>query len=918
MRTLLVMIVWLILLPTSTVWTWRFYFWSGENITGNSIAHTRKGSRYTTRVFVSDCIQGQIITAVVVIVFVAAYLFREWVIKNTAHPPSPPILDRLEQLRRRASDDHLEYNNPYSANVAGYYQRAEDDNGDDDNDDDSNPPSGTQSPFASWRDYQQDTTKSQLQQEITTDETMSPPTGTWRSSEFGEPSTNNDYFSEPPEEGPVDESMNAPINVAEEQPEEAPADEHFDVMENMDNILEAIGMRGNLFMLLQNPILMSLMINLCLCVTVWIPYMIGRSFILIRPTSLVDKPLYMLRLVLDPSIDLAFNTISLVYNNFEKVLPVYVKTMHSNMQSGIYYVVKSIHIILHDNGGGSVTQLLSETTSSILDHTNTIQNWKLIVSNVYSISAIIFKRWRQCATEQGSIDRVVCTVVGYMVLISIGSWYLSRNKSGSTNEILRQQGVFIKVLFFMFLELVVFPTVCGVLLDISTLPLFTEYSIKSRFHFVLLNPYSGVFLHWFVGTGFIFHFSVFVALVREVVRPGVLYFIRDPNDPHFHPVQDMVDQPILVLLNHLLLSGATYFMLIMVGMGFVTLLVSNYGGIYPIIWKFDIPISLLPIDLLAVQYLLKPVMGYVDTREFSKKALMRWWHIVSGQLKLSSFMFGGRYPNEEEIEGELVRVPTHDNVPIAVPRRRRMIVPVHPITLRSLLISERTHPAISESEERDTTIVYIPNYFYTRIFIFLFLIWTTGSILVCSISVVPCRNLFTKVSPDRLVHDLYSFALGAYIMIVMSSLLNSIVQKYQIIRQGMTDWNLGQYIYSKIQKIANFVRTMIVFGMVIPFLVGIMMDLYVLMPLRLSDMKEPVFDIYLTMDWAIGLSCLSLFYSLIKMLPIQIPLRETMMQWRNFDARRIMSIILGLCMIITVPSVLTVVAFRIFGKSNTF
>lgn len=31
-RTILVIIVWIILLPTLTIWTWRFYFWSGENI----------------------------------------------------------------------------------------------------------------------------------------------------------------------------------------------------------------------------------------------------------------------------------------------------------------------------------------------------------------------------------------------------------------------------------------------------------------------------------------------------------------------------------------------------------------------------------------------------------------------------------------------------------------------------------------------------------------------------------------------------------------------------------------------------------------------------------------------------------------------------------------------------------------------
>lgn len=308
--------------------------------------------------------------------------------------------------------------------------------------------------------------------------------------------------------------------------------------------------------------------------------------------------MYVLRLLSDPVIDLILDTLLRIYTNFEMissdVLPTHIlstiKTMHGDIQSGLYYIVKSIHITLHDNGGGSLAHLLSETTSTILDHTNTIQNWKLIQSNIYSISVIILNRWRQCATEQKSLDRVVCTMVGYFVLISIGSWYLAKSrttKSGATNEILRQQAVFLKVLFFIFLELVIFPTVCGVLLDISTLPLFTECTIKSRFHFVLLNPYSGIFLHWFIGTGFTFNFSVFVGLVREVVRPGVLFFVPDPNDPDFHPVQDIVDQPILVLLRHLFTITATYFMLILVGMGCVTLLVSKYGGIYPIIWKFE-------------------------------------------------------------------------------------------------------------------------------------------------------------------------------------------------------------------------------------------------------------------------------------------------------------------------------------------
>jgi E3 ubiquitin-protein ligase DOA10 len=35
LRGLTVVIVWLIVLPNFTLWTWRFYFWSGENIIFN-------------------------------------------------------------------------------------------------------------------------------------------------------------------------------------------------------------------------------------------------------------------------------------------------------------------------------------------------------------------------------------------------------------------------------------------------------------------------------------------------------------------------------------------------------------------------------------------------------------------------------------------------------------------------------------------------------------------------------------------------------------------------------------------------------------------------------------------------------------------------------------------------------------------
>lgn len=221
-------------------------------------------------------------------------------------------------------------------------------------------------------------------------------------------------------------------------------------------------------------------------------------------------------------------------------------------------------------------------------------------------------------------------------------------------------------------------------------------------------------------------------------------------------------------------------------------------------------------------------------------------------------MFGGRYPEEEGVfvykswsawlfrqpalhdasfqkDGSLVRVPAHDNVPIVMIPRRRMIIPVDAQTLQPLNEAERAlgHPAAGSDDDKtkNTTIVYIPPYFKLRIAVFLFLIWTTGSILVCSISVAPCmlidttccllltcvfnifavklgRNLFAKLQlgPERPIHDLYSFALGAYVMILLSSLLNTVVQKYQIVigNQGCIRWtSVKKYMVAKMAKVNN-------------------------------------------------------------------------------------------------------------------
>lgn len=80
------------------------------------------------------------------------------------------------------------------------------------------------------------------------------------------------------------------------------------------------------------------------------------------------------------------------------------------------------------------------------------------------------------------------------------------------------------------------PLVCGWWLDICSLSMF-DTSFKDRLASFRLAPGTSMFIHWLVGMVYVYYFASFVLLLREVVRPGVLWFLRNLNDPDFSPIQ---------------------------------------------------------------------------------------------------------------------------------------------------------------------------------------------------------------------------------------------------------------------------------------------------------------------------------------------------------------------------------------------
>lgn len=96
--------------------------------------------------------------------------------------------------------------------------------------------------------------------------------------------------------------------------------------------------------------------------------------------------------------------------------------------------------------------------------------------------------------------------------------------------------IVVKVSLLSVVEIGVLPLICGWWLDLCSLPMF-DASLKDRKASFKSAPGTSLFIHWMFGMVYVYYFASFIVLLREVLRPGVLWFLRNLNDPDFSPIQ---------------------------------------------------------------------------------------------------------------------------------------------------------------------------------------------------------------------------------------------------------------------------------------------------------------------------------------------------------------------------------------------
>jgi E3 ubiquitin-protein ligase MARCH6 len=456
-----------------------------------------------------------------------------------------------------------------------------------------------------------------------------------------------------------------------------------------------------------------------------------------------------------------------------------------------------------------------------------------------------------------------------------------------------------KVILIIGIEMIVFPLYCGTLLDVALLPLFENATIASRLEFTSSSPLTSLFVHWFIGTCYMFHFALFVSMCRKIMRSGVLYFIRDPDDPTFHPVRDVLERNITTQLRKIAFSALVYGALVIVCLGGVVWgLYYAFDGVLPVRWSATIPVLEFPADLLFYNFAMPLAIRSIKPSDGLHKLYNWWFHKCARFLRLSSFFFGEKHTDEEGYhvrrtwfdllsgkkgdtehpivgeserhsadekqlsayfvrDGKFVRAPSSDQV--RIPKG-------NPVFLEVTDNNERVDGAPDPDEglhgrTNDMfTKVYIPPSFRTRIAAFIFLIWVFAAATGVGTTIIPLvigRKIMLACFPDRPMNDMYAFSLGicifgsvAYLMFYCRTFLVTIQDR------------LRPYLRSPRQALLGFgnvalsglrlAYVVLAFSVLLPSLFALVMELYVIVPVHTYLGGTRAHVIHFVQDWTLG------------------------------------------------------------------
>ncbi|KAG8133167.1 hypothetical protein E2320_010979 [Naja naja] len=455
----------------------------------------------------------------------------------------------------------------------------------------------------------------------------------------------------------------------------------------------------------------------------------------------------------------------------------------------------------------------------------------------FSIVGLGFEEYVQASHFEG----LITTIVGYVLLavsLIVSHGVAALVKFQRSRRLLGVCYIVVKVSLLVVVEIGVFPLICGWWLDICSLEMF-DATLKDRDYFSLgkneLASWNGICL-------------LFCILhppserSNQVLRPGVLWFLRNLNDPDFNPVQEMIHLPIYRHLRRFILSvivfGSIVLLMLWLPIRIIKYLLPHFLPYNVMLYSFfyshsDAPVSELSLELLLLQVVLPALLEQGHTRQWLK-GLVRGWTVTAGYLlDLHSYLLG----DQEENENNANQQPNNQ------PARNNNAIPV---------VGEGLHAAHQAILQQGGPVGFQPYHrplkFPLRIFLLIIFMCITlliASLICLTLPVFAGRWLMSFWTGTAKIHELYTAACGLYVCWLTIRAVTVLVawmpQGRQVIFQKVKEWSL------------MIMKTLIVAALlagVVPLLLGLLFELVIVAPLRVPLDQTPLF--YPWQDWALG------------------------------------------------------------------
>uniref|UniRef100_A0A915KD79 RING-type E3 ubiquitin transferase n=1 Tax=Romanomermis culicivorax TaxID=13658 RepID=A0A915KD79_ROMCU len=495
--------------------------------------------------------------------------------------------------------------------------------------------------------------------------------------------------------------------------------------------------------------------------------------------------------------------------------------------------------------------------------------------------------------EATFFDRLVTTLLGY-VFVGFSLFilqYASRLlKLRKVQRVFGMSYLVIKVFWLVLMEIGIFPLICGFWLDMCSLMLFSG-SFRDRIASFKNSPGTSAFLHWLVGMIYVFYFASFILLLREVLRPGVLWFLRNLNDPEFNPIQEMIQYPVF---HHIRRFAAS---VVMFG---VTILIIVYYPIRIILktcptvlpyhihlaslnstayLNIETSLSELSLELLLLQVVLPALLEQSHARHALKLLVKGWCMAVTKLLGLQDYLLPFSTSVATEQENQPLNALNANNVENDADNERQEIddeenrddeednqlaLEVAPPPLAPLLEIPPANGNLGAEHQalllggRNTSSFQSysrPKFFVLRIILLLMTLATSGLI-----GISLGRYTIYLLTGHKQVHELYTLACGLYEcwLLVRLAFLCS-----EYLPWGL--WAVVESVKSWAVVICKCVMVAVSLLFFIPLLFGILFQLVLVVPLRVNINQSPLF--FPWQDWAMGILHCKIACALIMMGP---------------------------------------------------